>query len=206
MKTHIKKTQFVISCHADTGFRSHRLKRVQDTCIGHMDNLVGVHAVMNAYFSGRMDLPNLRIELTHGEETDMAGAYEVLRTLSADDVVVVVDVTGTITGCDIVIEKCRSMEMQSFVKSALKGMSYELHEDCPDPVSNCDESDVYSEKLQNVFFLGIPCHGGDYNSVKVSCRDASISAATEAIVRLACEFNRSRRFHDGSPGMVTGIA
>lgn len=84
MKTLGKKPQFVISCHADTGFRSHRMKLSQDTCIGQMDNFVGVHAVMNAYFSGRMNLPNLRIELTYGEETDMAGAREVLGTLSAD--------------------------------------------------------------------------------------------------------------------------
>ena len=186
------KPQFVISCHADTGFRSHRLKRIQDTCIGHMDNFVGVHAVMNAYFSGKMDLPNIRIELTYGEETDMAGAYGVLQTLSSDDVVVVVDVTGAPTSCDITIEKCSSPEMQSFVHEALKGISYELHEDCPDPIANMDESDVYSEKLKNVFFLGIPCHGGDYNTVKVSCSDASISAATEAIIRLAHKFNSSK--------------
>jgi hypothetical protein len=157
-----------------------------------MDNFVGVHAVMNAYFSGKMDLPDIRIELTYGEETDMAGAYGVLKTLSADDVVVVVDVTGTITDRDMVIEKCASPVMQVFVKRALKGMSYELHEDCPDPVANCDESDVYSEKLENVFFLGIPCHGGDYNTVAVTCRNASISAASEAIVRLAREFNRKK--------------
>ncbi|MFA6294545.1 MAG: hypothetical protein WC637_22325 [Victivallales bacterium] len=192
MKTRTGKPQFVISCHADTGFRSHRLKRVEDTCVGHMDNFVGVHAVMNAYFSGKMDLPDIRIELTYGEETDMAGAYGVLKTLSADDVVVVVDVTGTITDRDMVIEKCASPVMQVFVKRALKGMSYELHEDCPDPVANCDESDVYSEKLENVFFLGIPCHGGDYNTVAVTCRNASISAASEAIVRLAREFNRKK--------------
>ncbi len=189
MKAQKRKPQFVISCHADTGFRSHRLKRTKGACVGHMDNFVGVHAVMNAYFSGKMDLPNIRIELTYGEETDMAGAYGVLETLSEDDVVAVVDVTGTLTDRDIVIEKCLSPEMQSFVKRALRGMSYELHEDCPDPIANCDESDVYSEKLKNVFFLGIPCHGGDYNAVEVSCRKASISAAAEAIIRLAHEFN-----------------
>lgn len=190
MKAKRKQPQFVISCHADTGFRSHRLQRIQNICVGHMDNFVGVHAVMNAYFSGKMDLPHIRIELTYGEETDMAGAQEVLRTLSADDVVVVVDVTGAPTKCDITIEKCATPEMQSFVKKALKGMSYELHEDCPDPIANMDESDVYSEKLRNVFFLGIPCRGGDYNAIEVSCSDASISAATEAIIRLASEFNR----------------
>jgi hypothetical protein len=78
----VKTPQLVISCHADTGFPAHRLNRERGACVGHLDNFVGVHAVMNAYFSGRMDAPNLRIELTYGEETGMAGAYEVLETLS----------------------------------------------------------------------------------------------------------------------------
>jgi hypothetical protein len=184
----MKRPQFVISCHADTGFPSHRLRRIQDTCIGYLDNFVGVHAVMNAYFSGMMDLPRLRIELTYGEETDREGAYEVLLTLSENDVVVVVDVTGTPTDCDITIEKCASPEMQTFVEGALKGISYQLYEGCPDPVADEDESDVYAEKIDSVFFLGIPCHGGDYNTDQVSCRQASISAATEALIRLAAAF------------------
>jgi hypothetical protein len=200
MTLRMKVPQLVISCHADTGFPSHRLKRLNGSCVGHLDNFVGVHAVMNAYFSGRMDSPGLRIELTYGEETDMAGAYEVLETLSADDVVVVVDVTGTLTDRDLVIEKCASPEMQSFVRAALEGLSYELHADCPDPIAKSDESDVYREKLDNVFFLGIPCHGGDYNSVAVSCKESSISAASEALIRLLAEFNRR---HEGRSGRTT---
>ena len=189
MNSNRKKPQLVISCHADTGFLFHRLKRIQDTCVGYLDNFAGVHAVMNAYFSGHMDFPCLRIELTYGEETDMEGAYEVLETLSASDVIVVVDVTGTPTDCDITIEKCSSPAMQTFVKQALSGLSYELYEDCPDPIANEDECDVYSEEIENVFFLGIPCQGGDYNSEEVSCKVASITTASEALIRLTSAFN-----------------
>jgi hypothetical protein len=186
------KPQLVISCHADTGFRSHRLRRTQDgVCFGHLDNFAGVHAVMNAYFSGKMDLPRIRIELTYGEETDMEGAEEVLRTLSANDIVVVVDVTGTITNCDFTIEKCTSPKMQIFVKEALNGMSYELYEGCPDSVADEDECDVYTRKQQNVCFLGVPCRGGDYNSDEVSCKEASIAAVAEALIRLSSTFNRN---------------
>ena len=190
MTSRKKHPQLVISCHADTGFRFHRLERRGGSCIGHLDNFVGVHAVMKAYFSGRMNSPGLRIELTYGEETDMAGAYEVLETLSPDDVVVVVDVTATPTECDLVIEKCASPAMRAFVGAALEGVSYELHADCPDPVSDCDETDVYREKLENVFFLGIPCSGGDYNAGAVSCRESSIAAASDALIRLLAEFQR----------------
>jgi hypothetical protein len=143
---------------------------------------------MNAYFSGRLDLPNVRIELTYGEETDMEGAYEVLETLSPDDTVVVVDVTGADTQMDFTIEKCVSPAMQDFVTKALTGMSYDLYEGCPDPVANEDESDVYTQKLQNVFFLGIPCYGGDYNEAEVSCKESSVAAVTEALIRLAITF------------------
>ena len=188
----MKDSQLVVSCHADTGFPSHRLERRDGRCIGHLDNFVGVHAVMNAYFSGRMNSPGLRIELTYGEETDMAGAYGVLETLSPGDVVVVVDVTGTLTDRDLVIEKCASPAMRSFVSAALDGLSYEIHAGCPDPVSTCDETDVYRERLDEVFFLGIPCSGGDYNAGAVSCREASVVAASEALIRLLAEFDRRR--------------
>lgn len=183
------KPHFVISCHADTGFRSHRLTRASNGMLhGHMDNFAGVHAVMNAFFSGKMDSDRIRIELTYGEERGMEGAYEVLDSLSADDVVLVVDVTGTETDRDITIEKCASPKMAEFVRKALSGMSYELHEGCPDPIADEDECDVYSERLQDVFFLGIPCRGGDYNAGMVSCKEASISSASEAIIRLASAF------------------
>lgn len=180
------KPSFVISCHADTGFPNHRLSRNGEELItGHLDNFVGVHAVMLAYFSGRMDFPNIRIELTYGEEIDMAGAYEVLETLNTDDVVVVVDVTGTPTDGDFVIEKCYSPVMRAFIQDALKGMSYDLYEGCPDPIAWMDESDVYREKLENVFFLGVPCTGGDYNRGAVTCRESSVRAVSEALIRLA---------------------
>ncbi|MBN1880239.1 hypothetical protein JW823_09040 [bacterium] len=178
------RPHLVISCHADTGFRTHRLVREGETLTGHLDNFAGVHAVMNAYFSGRMNSERVRIELTYGEETDMMGAFEVRRTLMSDDMVVVVDVTGIETDRDITIEKCRLPKMQAFVHRALEGMSYALFEDCPDPIADEDESDVYSKRMENVFFLGIPCTGGDYNEGVVTCREASIRAASEAMLRI----------------------
>ena len=175
--------QFVISCHADTGFRAHRLRRIAGGYHGHLDNFIGVHAVMQAYFSGR--LGDTRIELTYGEEDDMAGARAVRRTLGRNDIVAVVDVTGYPTKSDLVIEKCKSPAMQEFVRAALRGMQYELFEDCRDPVANEDESDVYRRRTSNVFFLGIPCTGGDYNLGMVSARKRSVVAASEALVRLS---------------------
>ena len=182
--------QLVISCHADTGFRTHRLQCVHDSYVGILDNFVGVHAVMQAYFSGRMDSAALRIELAYGEETDMEGAYDVLKTLARNDVVVVVDVTGTATSQAITIEKCRSPRMQQFVHAALNGLSYVLYEDCPDPIADEDECDVYAEVLEHVFFLGIPCRGGDYNLGPVSCRAESVQTASEALIRLVRRFEQ----------------
>jgi hypothetical protein len=192
-----KDPQLVVSCHADTGFPSHRLRRLDGSVTGHLDNFVGVHAVMNAYFGGGMDAPNLRIELTYGEEQGLLGAQEVVETISPDDVVVVVDVTGTPTERDLVIEKCASPAMRLFVRAALGDLSYELYAGCPDPVSDCDETDVYRERSDNVFFLGIPCSGGDYNAGAVSCREASIAAASKALVLLLAEFNRRNAKPDG---------
>ena len=186
------RPHLVFSCHADTGFRTHRLMRSGENLTGHLDNFVGVYALMTAYFSGRMDTDRVRIELTYGEETDMMGAYAVRRTLMSHDWVIVVDVTGIVTDRDITIEKCRSPAMRRFVETALQGMSYVLFEDCPDPIANEDESDVYSKRLENVFFLGIPCTGGDYNEGAVTCREASIRAAAEAILRFIELFT-----HDG---------
>ena len=184
------KNRLVISCHADTGFRSHRLRCDRNADYhGHLDNFVGVYAVMKAYFSGKLDYPDIRIELTYGEETDMEGAYEVMSTLQPDDTVVVVDVTGTRTNSDIVIEKCSNPETKSFVTKALQGLSYDLYEGCPDPVADQDESDVYREKLRKVFFLGIPCVGGDYNSDMVTARRGSVDAAAQAILQLAKAFS-----------------
>ena len=195
-----RQPQLVISCHADTGFRSHRLIRENDAFVGHLDNFAGVHAVMSAYFSGRMTSDSLRIELTYGEETAMEGACEVRKTLSPDDVVVVVDVTGTVPERDITIEKCRSPRMRRFVSEALEGLSYALYEGCPDPIADADECDVYGEELGNVCFLGIPCAGGDYNAGVVSCREKSIRTASEALVRLAEHFARETHARSSAPG------
>jgi hypothetical protein len=179
----------VISCHSDTGFRSHRLRIDKNgDYYGYLDNFVGVHAVMNAYFSGELDFPKVRIELTYGEEYDMEGAYEVMDTLHEKDVVIVVDVTGAITDSDITIEKCSDPEMQAYIKKALKGISYDLYEDCPDPVADEDETDAYREKIRKVCFLGIPCLGGDYNRDMVKTRRKSVEAATRAIIKLAQTF------------------
>lgn len=188
-----KKPQLVISCHADTGFKSHRLQINGDgDYYGHMDNFIGVHAVMKSYFSGKLDYEDVRIELTYGEETGMDGAYAVLRTLSKNDMAIAVDVTGTPTEKDIVIEKCSDPEMKKFMAEALKGISYDLYADCPDPVANCDESDVYREKLKKVCFLGIPCRGGDYNAGMVSASPRSVDAAAQALIQIAEAFTRGK--------------
>jgi hypothetical protein len=176
----------VISCHADTGFAAHRLeRRAGGTLHGHLDNFAGVHAVMRAYFSGGLDRGNVRIELTAGEEIDMAGAYRVRSTLAPDDLVVVVDVTGVETAADFTIEKCRLPEVADFVVQALAGLDYALFAESPDPISVDDECDVYAETQPFTFFLGIPGTGGDYNVGEVRCREASLAAAAEALVRLA---------------------
>jgi hypothetical protein len=183
MKSH---RRLVVSCHADTGFKTHRLSlNKAGLFYGHLDNFVGVHAVMKAFFSGRLDRPRVRIELTYGEETDMAGAFEVLETLEPSDVVIVVDVTATPTSKEIVIEKCKDPLLRRFVKKTLAGLSFDLYAGCPDPVSDLDETDVYRHRCSQVLFLGIPCWGGDYNRGRVYCRPGSIDAAAEALIRIA---------------------
>jgi hypothetical protein len=181
----------VISCHADTGFRTHTLKRLRGGILkGHLDNFVGVHTVMNAYFSGRMRPQSVRIELTHGEEKDFRGAKEVRRTLRRHDVVLVVDVTGTPTTKAFVIEKCARPALRAFFRKELRKMAFDLYEGCPDPVSDEDEVDVYLSKTRFCALLGIPCFGGDYNAGPVRCSEASIEAATEALIRLSRAFPR----------------
>lgn len=176
----------VISCHADTGFVYHQLTHLgAGRYHGHLDNFAGVYAVMRAYFSGALAAGNVRIELTEGEEVDMAGARRVRATLEPEDVVVVVDVTGVETDALFTIEKCREPELAAFLESALAGLDFELHEDSPDPVSTADECDVYAEFNPFTFFLGIPVEGGDYNEGPVSCREASLAAVAEALVRIA---------------------
>jgi len=176
----------VISCHADTGFRAHSLHRMDDgTVYGHLDNFAGVWSVMKAYFSGRLNQGYVRIELTHGEETDLAGARAVSATLEPSDVVLVIDVTGAPTEGDFTIEKCRSQKLRDFLQDTLAGMRFDLYEGCPDPIASTDESDIYRETCELVFFLGVPCFGGDYNAGPVHCREQSLDAIAEAICRVA---------------------
>ncbi|MBI9015721.1 MAG: hypothetical protein JEZ07_00535 [Phycisphaerae bacterium] len=175
----------VISCHADTGFEFHSLSHEGDCYKGHLDNFVGVYAVMKAYFSGQLNNEHTRIELTYDEEVDMAGACEVLSTLNEDDVVLVVDVTATPTEKDLVIEKCKDEKMQRFLTEALGDLSYDLYEDCPDPVSCFDETDIYSQLCRFCCFIGVPCIGGDYNDGPVYCTKESVEALAMAICRLS---------------------
>jgi hypothetical protein len=185
------KSALVISCHADTGFKTHRLSiDKKGSYFGYLDNFIGVYVVMQAYFSGKINYDNVRIELTYGEEDGMEGAYKVLKSLHKNDVAIVVDVTGIPTKKDITIEKCSNKWMKNFIIGALAGLSYDLFEDCPDPIADEDESDVYREKLTKVCFLGIPCYGGDYNEEMVNARPKSIKAAAQAIIRIIETFNK----------------
>lgn len=176
----------VISCHADTGFRAHSLTcRPDGRLQGHLDNFAGVYAVMQAFFTGRMAGGHVRIELTYGEEVDFEGAYDVLATLDAGDMVLVVDVTGAETDQDFTIEKCQHPALQAFVRQALAGLRFDLYAGCPDPISDMDEVDVYVQRCEQVCFVGVPCSGGDYNTGQVLCRPESLSAVAEALCRLA---------------------
>ena len=175
----------VISCHADTNFTTHSLKKLPGGIIeGHLDNFAGVYTVMQAYFSGKMNRDSVRIELTYGEEKGLLGAKEVAKTLKPDDIVLVVDVTGTPTQKDFVIEKCREPKLQKFLKKALKGLSYDLYAGCPDPISQSDEVDVYSKVCRYACFIGVPVTGGDYNAGTVRCRQRSLEAITDALTQL----------------------
>ncbi len=186
----------LISCHADTRFREHQLRRCEGGVLcGHLDNFAGVHAVMLAYFSGRLPAEGVRIELTYGEETGFAGAYEVLQTLRGWDVVVVVDVTGTQTDKDFVVEKCAHPEMRRLIEQSLAGMAYDLHEGCPDPVCGLDETEVYRDACPMTCFLGVPVTGGDYNSGVVRCKEQSIRAVAEALCRIAQGWAREQELN-----------
>ncbi len=176
----------VISCHSDTGFSHHSLRKLKGGVVeGHLDNFAGVHAVMKAFFSGQLTQPFVRIELTYGEEVDMAGAKQVAKSLRPHDTVIVVDVTGSKTRNDISIEKCPQGKLQEFLRRTLRGMKFDLHEGCPDPISNMDEVEVYRRVCSHSFFLGVPCQGGDYNAGAVRCRLSSIDAIAKAIAKIA---------------------
>ena len=175
----------IISCHADTGFESHSLFHKNGNYHGHLDNFVGVYGVMKAYFSGRITNNHTYIGLTYDEENDMEGASEIAETLDEKDTVIVVDVTATPTSKDLVIEKCKNSAIKDYLTEALKGLSYDLYPDCPDPVSCHDETDIYFQVTPYCCFLGVPCEGGDYNTGQVSCRKQSVEALAEAICRLS---------------------
>jgi hypothetical protein len=153
-----------------------------------MDNFSGVYTVMRAFFSGRIKQDYVRIELTYGEEDDFGGAYEVLDTLRKHDVVIVIDVTGTPTNKDFVVEKCRCSSMYAWMEGALEHHSFDIYKDCPDPIADEDETDVYSEKLSRVCFLGVPCTGGDYNDIETSVTEKSIESISTAICDLIDSF------------------
>lgn len=171
----------LISAHSDTNFKHVSLKSDKDHYTGHLDNFVGVFAVMKSYFSGEINFPFVRVELTYGEETDFAGAIEVANDLKESDLVIVVDVTGTMTNKDFVIEKANNSIVKEFISDTLKDFSYDMYEGCPDPISDIDEIEIYKTKSPYYFFLGIPCTGGDYNSDDVSCKKSSIEEVSRAL-------------------------
>jgi len=176
----------VFSVHADTNFTHHALSRLEGGIVhGQLDNFVGVHTIMKAYFSGRMDKPWVRIELTHGEERGMAGAKEVAAGLDESDMVIVIDVTGVDSDKDFVIEKCESRKLRNFLNRALEGMDFDIYRGCEDPVAQADETDVYSDVTKYTCMLAIPVWGGDYNEEPVCCRDWTIDVVAEAVCRLA---------------------
>ena len=176
----------VVSCHADTNFHSHTLERIdEDRIHGHLDNFAGVHAVMRAYFSGRLAGGHVRIALTHGEEVDFAGARELLPSLAPDDLVLVVDVTGVEVDADLTLEKCRQRELRNWLAQTLAGLRVAIYEDTPDPVADADESDVYAIRCPFTCFVGVLCSGGDYNEGPVDGRESAIAAVSEAICRIA---------------------
>jgi hypothetical protein len=181
----------VISCHSDTNFKHHELTRERDGYLGYLDNFAGVYAAMRAFFSGRLGGPYVRIALTDHEETDFAGAYELLAQLDPKDLVVVLDVTGIIGDWDFTIEKCSDPAARQFVEKALDGFNYKLFENSPDPIADSDEVDVYKEKCPHTFFLGVPCSGGDYNKEKVFCKESSLQKVSEALIALCAAYPKA---------------
>ena len=93
----------VFSAHGDTCFGESKCQHVPLShgaiFYGEMDNFAGVHAMMQAYFSGSMPSGRVQCQVTHGEEKATngvfyAGAREVMTTLKPRDFVAVIDVTG----------------------------------------------------------------------------------------------------------------
>ncbi|HAY33859.1 MAG TPA: M28 family peptidase [Ignavibacteria bacterium] len=179
-----------ISAHADTNYKNVSLRIDGDDYVGLLDNYVGVFAAMKAFFSGEIDFVYVRMELTPDEEIDMRGAQEVAKEVSREDLVIVIDVTGTPTEKDFVIEKCRSERVRNFLKETLKEFSYDIYEDCPDPVANMDETDVYKHRTKYYFFLGLPCRGGDYNFSDTRCRIRSVDEVSKALIEICKNYKK----------------
>jgi hypothetical protein len=143
MDNRTQKGNIVFVAHGDTNFYKGVFCEVQSDgrYFGHMDNFMGVHCLMKAFFSGKLPREGVRVEITYGEEddsydnegkrVDFAGARNVMKTLSTEDLVVVIDVTGTASSKDFLIEKCGPVELQAFTHEALasikKKYDYELY-------------------------------------------------------------------------------
>lgn len=179
-----------ISAHADTNYKRVNLRIEGDSYVGYLDNYAGVYTAVKAFFSGEINFDYVRIELTPDEEIDMRGARQVAKEVKKNDLVIVIDVTGTPTDKDFVIEKCQSHIVRKFLVKVLDGFSYDIYADCPDPVANEDEVDVYKHKTKYCFFLGIPCHGGDYNFEDTKCKIRSIEHAAEAVIKICREYDK----------------
>jgi len=180
----------LISAHSDTNFKHVSLKSDKEHYTGHLDNFVGVFAVLNSYFSGEINFPFVRVELTYGEEEDFAGAIEVAEDIEESDLIIVVDVTGTATEKDFIIEKAKNPLIREFLADILKEFSYDIYEDCPDPISDLDEIEIYKSKSPYYLFLGIPCTGGDYNKIEVSCRKESVEQVSKALIKICRNYGK----------------
>lgn len=183
----------IVSAHSDTNFNKSVVKISDESYVGFLDNFVGVYAAMKALFSCDIQTEEVRIELTYGEEQGLLGAKELAHEINKDDLVIVIDVTGTLTDKDFVIEKCKSDTLEKFLNETLSGMSYDLYKDCPDPISDQDEVEVYKHCSDYTFFLGLPCVGGDYNSVHVGCKIASVDAVAKALVTICNNYENFKK-------------
>lgn len=141
--TAIRSPCIVFSAHGDTCFGESTCQYVEGSnntlYYGHMDNAAGVHALMQAYFSGQLPPKQVQCQVTYGEEgningVDFAGAREIMNSLQENDFVAVIDVTGTCsrrvnkqTVCDdssnighVVLEK---VKCSAFILSLLSQIS-----------------------------------------------------------------------------------
>lgn len=104
----------IISAHSDTNYKRVDLEIEGDCYKGLLDNYVGVFVAMKAFFSGEINYDYVRIELTPDEEIDMRGAKLVAKEVTKEDLVIVVDVTGTETDKDFVIENANRQRSENF--------------------------------------------------------------------------------------------